>query len=301
MKLADHWKVVVSDRVKAPNGGRYFVLNGYFGPERLVRRRLRGAVTEFNPGGDNLWYLLGTPVGTSWQIEIGSGLDDSSSADCVSGSKLVIGSRTEAIMVPAGTFRDVVRVDFRSPCADAGIIAEWFAPGVGLVRRVENSFAGPIVSELVRAEIGGSTLPRLPYSSTLALEQPLYLSNLMPPVLPDAIPTVRGVFAVRNATKLPIVFTFSGCKSISLRVRDVRGDVVLKTGGNDGGCCACDHIFRFELVDDTLVIPFAFKLVTPEGRPLPDGRYSVEAILDTLETGSVHPAASADIEVRSVY
>ncbi len=41
-----------------------------------------------------------------------------------------------------------------SPCADAGITSEWFAPGVGLVRRDETTFAGPVSSVLLRADIG---------------------------------------------------------------------------------------------------------------------------------------------------
>lgn len=300
----DGWKVVVSDFRKAPNGHRYFVLNGYFGETaRLVRRGLRDNVGEFNPGSntDHLWYLLGAPVGTSWRMELEPVDDAGTPGDCVNGSRLAIVSRSERLEVPAGSFANVVHVRFQPPCADAGILEEWFAPGVGLVRRVENSFAGPVVSDLVRAEVGGRDMPRLPYSSTLAIDQPVYVNNLMPIWSPDALPIVRGAFAVRNETPIQISFTFSGCKSVSVRVRDTAGNEVLRASGNDGGCCECDNVFGFDLVEDVLVIPVGFRLMTPDGNPLPDGRYAVEVNLDTLETGGVHPSATAEIEVRSIH
>ncbi len=300
----DGWKVAVSDFKKAPNSHRYFVLSGYFGePARLVRRGLRDNVGEFNPRSntDHLWYLLGAPVGTSWRMELEPVNDAGAPAGCVDGSRLAIVSRAEHVEVPAGAFANVVHVRFQPPCADAGILEEWFAPGVGLVRRLENSFAGPVVSELVRAEVGGRDLPRHPYSSTLAIDRPAYVNNLMPVGSPDTLPIVRGAFAVHNETPIPISFTFSGCKSISVVVRNTAGNEVLRASGNDGGCCECDNFFTFKLVEDVLVIPVAFRLMTPDGNPLPDGRYAVEVTLDTLETGGVHPSATAEIEVRSIH
>jgi hypothetical protein len=297
----DTWTASVAERVVAANGRAYFALDGYFGPRRLVRSSLRSAVTEFNPDGpeDNLWYLLGAPVGTSWVIQLEALPTLGPIADCVSGSKVVVASRTEAIRVPAGEFRNVVRLDFASPCADAGITSEYFAPGVGLVRRDESSFAGPIVSELLKAEIGNLSLPRLPYTTSLDLDRPGYVNNLMA-LGPDSIPTVRGVFAVRNRTSIPIGFEFGGCASLSIAVLNERGEAVLKTRADDGGCCMCDFIYSVRLVNDSLVIPFAFRLATPEGRPLPDGRYAVAATLEALGSPAVRPAATSAIHVTSI-
>ncbi len=299
----ERWRAAVTDRVLAANGRRYFALEGYFGPRRLVRATARGTVTEFKPSGDadHLWYLLGSPIGTTWEIDLQPLPLAGLLPDCIDGSKLLLAIRTEAVEVPAGAFRNVIRVDFRSLCADAGIVSEWFAPGVGLVKRVEDSFTGSIVSELVHAEVGEQILPRLPYSSSLALDRPVYVNNLMPPLGPDSIPTVRGLFVLRNRTDLPIDFSFSGCKSVSVAAVDAAGETVLKASGNDGGCCACDNVFPFRLVNDTLVLPVSFRLQTPEGRPLPDGRYGVVATLDSLERPPVRPSATATIEVRSTH
>ncbi len=296
------WRADVTGRVTAANGRVYHTLAGYFGPVRLVRTNSRNAVMEFNPDGpsDNLWYLLGGPVGATWEIQLEPQPTASPAADCISGSKATIGSRSEVIRVPAGEFRDVVRVDYRSLCADAGLNSEWFAPGVGLVRREENSFVGPVVSELVSAEVGDISLPRLPYLTALTLDRPLYYNNLMPSPVPDPIPTVRGSFVLRNRTSSPVDFLFGGCKSVSLKVVNEAGDVLLTASGNDGGCCLCLNIQRFTLVNDTLTLPFSFKLATPDGKPLPDGRYGVVATLDALET-NLAPSATIRIEVQTLY
>jgi hypothetical protein len=300
---SEQWTAAVVDRVTPPNGWLYFVLDGYFGPRRLVRATPGGAVFEFNPDGpaDNLWYRLDAEVGTTWQIQLEPLPTLSPMADCVSGSKVVLARRTEVVTVPAGTFEGVVRLDFSSPCADAGIESEWFAPGVGLIRRQESSFAGPVVSQLVRAAIGDSTLPPLPYSSTLSLDRPVYVNNLMPPIGPRATPTVRGRFVVSNTTDIPISFAFSGCMSVGVVVLDEAGHEVLRARGEGGGCCLCKVVLNVSLVNDALVVPFAFKLETPAGQPLPDGRYAVAAALETLDVAPLRPSATATIEVRSVY
>jgi hypothetical protein len=299
----ERWRAAVTDRVLAANGRLYFALEGYFGPRRLVRATARGAVTEFNPGGngDHLWYLLGSPVGTTWEIDLQPLPLANPVAECIDGSKLLLASRTDSVEVPAGAFRNVIRVDFRPPCVDAGIVTEWFAPGVGLVKRIEDSFAGPVVSELVHANVGEQALPRLPYSTSLALDRPAYVNSLMPPIGPGSIPTVRGLFVLRNLTDLPIDFSFSGCKSVSVAVVDAAGEALIKASGNDGGCCACDNVFSFRLVNDALVLPVSFRLETPDGQPLPDGRYAVVATLDALDRPPLRPSATATIDVRSTH
>jgi len=297
------WKAEVTDRVTAANGRAYFALSGYFGLRRLVRAPLPGAVSEYNPDGtyDNLWYLLGAPVGTTWVLQLEPLPVLSPVADCISGSKAILASRTERVKVPAGEFADVVRVDYRSPCVDAGLTSEWFAPGVGLVRRAEISFAGSVVSELVQAEVGDLILPRLPYSTSLALDSPAYINNLMPPVGPDSLPTVRGAFILRNRTSVPVDFTFSGCVSVEVEVRSEAGDTVLTARGTDGGCCLCTVLQPLRLVNDTLAVPLSFRLQTADGKPLPDGRYGVTATLNALDQPWLLPAATDRIEIRSIY
>lgn len=299
------WKVEVTGRVSPGRNRSYFSLSGYFmGPPRLVRSDLASAVTEYHPSGrtDNLWYLLTAPVGTTWQLKLEPSPMANPMPDCISGSKLRLAARGEVVRVPAGEFRDVVRVDFQSPCADAGIASEWFAPGVGLVRRTEVTIAGEVASELIQAELEQVTLPRLPYATSLSLDSPLYVNNLMPGPPPGPPPpTVRGAFAVRNLTGSPVELTFSGCASVLVEVRNEAGDTVLHARGDDGGCCTCDNLVQVTLVNGSLVIPLAFPLATPQGELLPAGRYGVTATLESLDAPALHPAAQALIDVKAAY
>jgi hypothetical protein len=297
------WRVAVAGKVTAPRVHPYFTLERYFpGAPHSVRSDPFGTVTERSDGfRDHLWYLLGAPVGTSWTIQLAPSPLASPLPDCIAGAKVTLASRGETLSVPAGEFDRVVRVDWASACADAGIASEWFAPGVGLIRRDELSFAGIVTSELVRAELEGGPLPRAGYVTALSLDRPLYHYNLMPPIDPGAIPTVAGTFAVHKRADLPLVLAFSGCKSVSLAAVGEGGEVVVLAGGSDGGCCECDHVVEWDFSRGPLVIPFAFKLAGEGGRPLPDGRYAVEATLDTVDAAPLRPSARATIDVVSTH
>jgi hypothetical protein len=298
------WKVEVVEAGVPSGPWPFFRLDGYFqGPPHMVRADRGGVVRELGLGGDreHLWYLLGAPVGTTWQLQLAPSPTAGPAADCVDGSKLVVASRNEIVKVPAGEFTRVVRIDSRSHCVDAGITSEWFAPGVGLVRREETSFAGPVVSELVQAELGEVALPRAGYSTTLWLDSPRYVNNLMPPVGPNVLPTARGFSAVRNVTDAPVELTFSGCKSATIVVENEAGEVVVKARADDGGCCTCANIVTATLLHDVLVLPVSVKLSTERGEPLPSGRYSITVTLETVGAAGLRPSARLPFEIVSVY
>jgi hypothetical protein len=298
------WKVEVVEAGMPAGPWLFFRLDGYFqGPPRMVRGDRGGAVRELGPGGDReyLWYLLVAPVGTIWQLQLAPSPTANPVADCVDGSRLVVASRDEVVKVPAGEFTRVVRVDFRSPCADAGITSEWFAPGVGLVRREETSIAGPVVSELVQAELDGVALPRTVYSTTLSLDSPRYVNNLMPPVGPGALPTARGSFALRNLTDTPVELTFRGCKSASVVVESETGEIVLRARADDGECCDCENLLAVTLLHDVLALPLSVTLSTEKGEPLPSGRYSIAVTLDTVGATGSRPSARLPFEIVAIY
>ena len=298
------WKVEVVEAGMPAGPWPFFRLDGYFqGPPRMVRADRGGAVREVlpNSGQEYLWYLLGAPVGTTWQLQLAPSPTAGPVSDCVDGSKLVVASRNEVVRVPAGEFTRVVRIDFRSHCVDAGITSEWFAPGVGLVRREETSLAGPVISELVQAELGGMALPRAFYSTTLSLDSPRYVNNLMPPVGPNSVPTARGSFAVRNFTDVPVELTFSGCQSATVAVEDEAGEVVVRARTDDGGCCTCTNLVTATLLHDVLVLPVSVKLSTEKGEPLPTGRYSITVTLDTVGAAQLRPSARLPFEIVAIH
>jgi hypothetical protein len=295
------WEVRVLEQPapSAPSVRSYQLLAGYFDDAtRLVRSDAFGNVLERDGDArDRLWYRLGAPVGTSWTLSTAP-----PEPACLAGATLTVGARDEVVTVPAGEFRGVVRVDYSgSRCADAGITTEWFAPGVGLVRRAETTIAGALVSELVTAEFGETGWPRGAWEVALQLDAPVFVHNLMPPVAPEALARVRGALVVRNRGDQPVELVFSGCRSVTLELRDEAGTVVRATRADDGGCCACDNLVTVTLVRDALVLPFSFTLAGAAGIPLPDGRYGLTATLDTVGAEALRPAARTVITVQSVH
>lgn len=302
--IDETWQVSAAMIPSPTIAERRISLSGYFfGPPRQVSADRLGNVFERDPfgGRDTLWYRLGAPVGTSWELRLVELPTEGPVGSCISGSKLVLAATHESVSVPAGQFRNVVRIDFTSPCADAGITSEWFAPSVGLIRRVESSFAGPIVSELVQAIVGGHPFPAAAYETALALGSPLAMHDLMPPVDESSLAFVRGAFTLANRTAAPLELVFTGCVSATVSVIDEDGRVVLTGRADDGGCCACDVLKRLVLVHDALVLPFSLVLKDAHGSPLADGWYGVEATLDVLDPQPLRPAARARIEIQSVY
>jgi hypothetical protein len=298
------WEAQVTASAGSDHGHDYVLLSGYFpGPDRAVRAERSGLVAERLDGSwhDALWYMLRAPVGIPWRLELAPLPPVNPIADCIDGAWLHVRSRHETVRVPAGEFEDVVRVDFETRCADSGIVSEWFASGVGLIRREEQSFAGPVVSELVIAELGGGPLPAGVYSTALLLDAPVFVNNKMPgPALPEW-PTVRGAIVVANAGEMPVELTFSGCKSVLVTLTDEAGNTVLTGQGDDGGCCTCRNPVTATIAKGALVLPFKLKLADSSGNPLPDGGYGLSAVLGSLGPPPLRPSATSRIEIRSVH
>lgn len=298
------WRAeVVADPATTAERG-YQSLAGYFpGPPRLVRVLPFDIVTEARPEGgrDTLWYMLRAPVGLPWTLELAGTAEPLSGADCIDGSRLHVASRNEVVTVPAGRFENVVKVVHETRCADAGVTAEWFAPGVGLVRRTESSIAGEVVSELVETNVGDGFPLRLPYTTSLALDRAVAVNDLMPPVDVQKLPVLKGTLAVRNDTEAAVELTFDGCVSALVELVDGTGRVVLQTRADDGRDCNCRCAVPVRLQRGALLLPFRLPLVLEGGRPLADGVYAVRATFETLEPEPVRPAATARIEVRSTH
>jgi len=282
----------------------YHRLVGYFpGPPRLVRVLPLDVVTEARPEGgrDVLWYMLRAPAGLSWTLELAGVAEPLSGAECIDGSRLHVAARPEKVTVPAGQFENAVKVVFASRCADAGITAEWFAPGVGLVRRTESSLAGEVVSELVETNAGGGWPLRMPYTTSLALDRAVAVNDLMPPVDPQRLPVLKGVLSVRNDTETAVELTFGGCVRAVIELVDGAGNVLLQTRAGDGRDCDCKCLVRARLQRSALALPFRLPLVLEGGRPLPDGVYAVRAAFETTEPKPLQPAATSRLEIRSTH
>jgi hypothetical protein len=148
--------VVVSiDEVKQNAGEEYcyFKLNNYNGLSHWVRQK-DGVVLE-EPR--NLWYWFKGKAGQSWTMQMKGAEFSDDMIIGSNGANLSIVSRNETVRVPAGEF-NTIHIRFWTRVCDAGITNEWFAPGVGLVKRTESAIYGEIATVLIRAKIAGQII-----------------------------------------------------------------------------------------------------------------------------------------------
>jgi hypothetical protein len=284
-------ETVESNRIK------YFDVSGYLPGDqaavRKLRRGLPGQVLEYNPGGEDfLWYRFGLFRG-AWQFETAG------EVPCVTGSRVSIGSFGEVVEVPAGISAHTLRLDFLSPCMDAGISREYFAPGVGLVQRVMNTIAGPRTFRLLSARVGPNVWPPALYGVEVATDRPVYFNNLMPPIIAPW-PTMHARLVVRNQTDTPVEFTYPTSQRFDFIVRDAQGKEVLRW--SDGKAFAM-VVGRETLVRGWRSYPADIVLRTRDGKLLPSGSYTLLGYLATKgsESGLFGMAGIVTLEIRDLH
>lgn len=282
-------KVIVTDLIAGPDGLYYFSIDKFLDAStRYIRTERTGEVREIDlqTGATTVLYLLGAPVGTTWSyMPLGYRV--------VCNSTAFLASRNDTVQVPAGEFHDVVRIDFLGGgCSDGGVLSEWFAPGVGLIKRSSQSIEGPRSEVLLSTNVGVSARN---FAASLILDRTTYIQDAMPilehPALLDA------QFFLRNRDA-EVSFVFQGCKSATFRVIGQDGKEWIHKRGDDGGCCECASPVNFTLQGDNLMFRVRIPLVLEDGTPLPGGIYAVEATLDDVSLPDMlRPAARVPFTV----
>ena len=129
--------------IKITEYGVYFVFSMYNYENRMFKKDSNSNVIEYKNGQVRLWYKFSALEGESWIIQ------DSDGSDLMNNCVVTLISKNERVSVPAGTFENCVKFNFNCPdVEDAGLISEWFAPGIGCIKRITQSFAGPRTYEL---------------------------------------------------------------------------------------------------------------------------------------------------------
>ena len=205
------------DRTRTqPLVGTWSHLTSYQGADHWV---LETSVNRVYETPAELWYRLGVAAGTSWTMQMPHGATGSN------GATLTLASRTEAVTVPAGTFARCIRIDYTSRVAGA-IESEWFAPGVGLVKRKQGGF----VTTLLGARVGGAVYPAPlpPLVATLTVDPADIVTPgaPRPPGMPP--PTYHINFKLHvAATGAPVTVTEGG-DHVDFVIRDQGGREVYR-------------------------------------------------------------------------
>ena len=131
----------------------YYSLTGYTAAQLLVRQDERGQLVYLDE--DRQTELLLTAFGAvegGWWLSPQRTCADFGQAQ----------DKRGVHEGPAGTFGNVLEVRYRTfNCADAGVQLEQYAENIGMVRRVNQSFAGPVTFDLVSARVGKLRLDSL--------------------------------------------------------------------------------------------------------------------------------------------
>ncbi|HEX3043636.1 MAG TPA: hypothetical protein VHY08_02700 [Bacillota bacterium] len=181
----------------------FYQLNNYNGQAHWVQQTNTGMVYEY-PNYE--WYFLNAEVGKPWTMHINTKIPGVIIGS--DGAILTVVSRNEVVKVPAGIFT-TVHIRFQTRVMDAGITDEWFAPGVGLVKRMESSFVGAINTELVRAVIDGVVIENPLVTTSVTTDKPVYWEDHMPTIVPPTTgPEIIISCTVTPSSGQPTVLNF---------------------------------------------------------------------------------------------
>ncbi len=124
----------------------------------------------------------------------------------------------------AGTFRQVIRMEFSGNCADAGIKQAWFAPEVGVVQWEEQSIMGPVVHVFARGAVAGKPYP----VPALQLVADLPRSHLVLPT--DG--RINAGLTLRNNSNSDLRLRFGSGQEFEISLLTLSGEVLTSWGAN---------------------------------------------------------------------
>ena len=272
------------------NGLTYFELSGFAGQKAWVRQTPAGDLVQYDPASrsERLWYAFGGSEGFSWRSEL--------PLDCV--GRATVMRRAAEVRVPAGNFPGALLIGYPPHiCADAGLEMEAFAPGVGLLRRSEQTIAGPRTYELASARLNGVTIAGPGLTFSLSIDRPVYFADFMPPLDPArSTPVMQARLTIRNTSSTPVTLHFSSGQRYDLAIRDESGKQVFLWSEGQAFTRALGQL---ELGQSEETFPVEMRLAGKDGRPLPEARYKLEAWLTT--SGDPVYTATVPFELRHVF
>jgi hypothetical protein len=272
------------------NGLTYFQVTGYAEIRAWVRYNAAGELVQYDPRGgpERLWYPFSAPDGFTFRSVVPAPCEQQASVRVRGGE----------IRVPAGTFAPQFAVEYQpGACADAGFSEEVFVAGVGLVRRIAITIAGPRIFELAWARVNGAVISGSELAFHLSIDRPVYVANLRPPVDPvRSVPALTARLTLRNRTSEPVALQFPSGQRYDLEIRDSNGRRVFLWSEGRAFTLA---LARVELKEGELVYVAEIRLSDRSGRVFPPGRYTLEAWLTTTESKAY--SATLPFEIQHAF
>jgi hypothetical protein len=277
-------------REEEVDGRRYVVLRGFGGALAWLRQDDEGVIRALDrrSGSEQVWYKFGASEGETYP----TALDPCSPV-------AMIASENASYAGPAGRFSDALRIYYPPAlCSDAGLTEEYFLAGAGLLRRTEVTIAGPRSYDLIYARTKKGVILAEPHLAFgVAVDRPVYVVNRMPPEIPgEAVPRMTVRITLRNTTEEPVRLRFPTSQRYDLEIRDSEGQPVWRW--SDGKAFLMVY-GEEEFGPGERNYVETVRLAGPEGQPLPEGRYLLQAWLAT-ETPRGW-SASVEFEVRHVH
>jgi hypothetical protein len=253
------------------DGQEYFGVTGLSGgrAKRWLRKTAEGALVEYDmqSNASRPFLALQSAEGERFPANV----DECHKA-------AVVRSKASKVNVPAGSFDNAEEVEYlETNCADAGVIRDYFVPDLGLVKREETSFAGPVVYELVYARVNGF----------ISLGQPetAFTLSAANPVHTDGRITAR--LTVRNGAPTPLVLHFTSGQIFNFVVFNEAGETVY--------FWAADKLFPAIIQDITVDTEknWLVEFTVPNG--LRPGKYKLEGYLTTSPAQNFQASIELDV------
>jgi len=268
-------------------GRVYWLLHGLPQRDYWLRMDAEGTLWAYDPdaGREEVWYAFQKPEGEEYRTALPGAL-----------SRAVIVSRKAHYKGPIGEVDYALEIEYPG-VFQVGVVRELFLPYIGMVYRRQNA-GGPavITYELIYSRTGGVTVISEPeLSISLTLDRAIYYADLMPPVDPErAAPVMTARITLRNVTGRPLELVWPSGQRYDFLIRNEKGDVVWRWSEGK----AFILLFSTEAFSGERNYVELIRLATPEGKPLAQGRYTLEAWLATQPRAYT---ATAAFEIRHVY
>ena len=309
MHVGDHWtysesgalashtpgQVSVDAQYFSPTSGRtWFRVRGYQGDYHWLWQTTAARVYEWP--ATHLWYRLGLAAGTPWDFSIDASGTHGAIA-CSDGAQCEVVSRSEPLTVPAGTF-STIHIRWTVHCFDAGITDEWFASGVGLVRRDHETIAGPVLQVLESAVVGGKTIgapAASAFTTSVSTDQAGYYENHMPGPGPRPTqgPQISVACKIVTAHGQPVTLHTADYNVWKVTIVDPSGNVVYSNPMIMAPAPAGGVSKSIPGAGDTATFPVHFAFGSPQGT------YTVKA--RCLSDNPIQPEVSTTFSYSYVY